>query len=325
VQGQRVLLTGGAGFLGANLTRELLRQGADVHVLLRGKTDRWRLADVADGLSLHRADLREPAAVQAVVAAVRPRVLFHLAMPSGHPRNAQERGEMLEACVLGTSHVLEACAASGVARVVQLGSFLEYGPRSTPARETDALEPVTPRGAAKAAATLWCRAFARERGLSAVVLRVFSAYGPWEGAGRLVATAVRAALEGRAIRLAPDALRDYVLAEDVVAACLLAAGAELPPGEVVNVGSGCLSSNLEVVSAVEAACGRRLEVEGGYPARPADASACAADLHKARTLLGWQPRFSLGQGIQATLGWARERAELAAPVAGPTPAPGTAR
>jgi nucleoside-diphosphate-sugar epimerase len=302
------MLTGAAGFLGSNLARELLRQGADVHVLLRESSDPWRIADVSSRLTVHRADVGDAVAVDAALAAARPQVLFHLAVPPGHPRDRDGRERMLRTLVLGTAHVLEAASVQGVARVVHLGSFLEYGPRGRPARETDPLDPVTARGAAKAAATLWCREFARASGLSAVVLRVFSVYGPWEDGGRLIPTAVRAALERRPLRLTAAApRRDYVFVEDVVRACVLAACAEVSQGEVVNVGTGVLASNREVIAAVEAACGCRIEVAGEYPAQPADASGCAADVEKAGSVLGWQPRYALAQGIEATVAWFRER------------------
>ena len=304
---RRAMLTGAAGFLGSNLARELLRQDAEVHVLLRDGSDPWRLADVWSRLAVHRADVNDAVAVDAALAAARPQVLFHLAVPPGHPRDRDSRERMLRTLVLGTAHVMEAASAHGVARVVQVGSFLEYGPRESLVRETDPLDPVTARGAAKAAATLWCREFARANGLGAVVLRSFSVYGPWEDGGRLIPSAVRAGLEGRPLALTDAApRRDYVFVDDVVHACVLAACADVEPGEVVNVGTGVLTSNREVLAAVEAAAGCRIEIAGKYPAQPADASGCAADIEKAARVLGWQPRYALGQGIEATVAWFRE-------------------
>jgi nucleoside-diphosphate-sugar epimerase len=222
---------------------------------------------------------------------------------------------MVEGAVWGTVHVLEAALAQGVERLVQLGSFLEYGPSPAPVPESAAPRPVTLRGAAKAAATLWSQGFARATGLGSVVLRVFSAYGPWEQPGRLVPSAVRAALDGRPLPVTPSpSWRDFVYVDDVVSACLLAADARVAPGEAINVGSGVLSSSADVIAAVEAACARRLRIEGHYPAAPADASACAADLAKACAVLGWRPRHSLAQGIEATVAWLRERQERLGPV-----------
>lgn len=307
-KGVRVLLTGGTGFIGANLVRGLLSRGVSLHLLCRPTSSTWRLADVRDHLTIHRADLLDADAVYAVVQAVQPQVIFHLAMASGHPSSAAERSVSLAVAALGTAHLLEAARNAGTSRFVHAGSSLEYASRDHPLRESDALQPKTFRGLAKATASMVATWYALYGGVHAVILRFFSVYGPWESPHRFIPTVLRAALTDEEIRLtAPGFRHDFVFVEDVVAACLLAAEGDLAPGEACNVGSGQQWSNEEVVALVERLVGKSLRVRvGAYPAQPPDTRHWQADIAKARALLGWAPAHRLEEGLRKTLAWMRE-------------------
>lgn len=320
LSGARVLVTGAAGFVGANLARALLEEGAEVHGLVRPGTSSWRLAGLTGELALHAADLTDVEGLGGAVAAARPEVVFHTAAAGGHPASRSERETALRVSVLGTANLLEELRWNEVGRFVHVGSSLEYGPKPGPLTETDVLEPATFRGAAKAAATLVCLQLAHEAGRPVTVLRPLSVYGPWEQPSRLVPSAVRAARYGEPLPLtAPGVGRDFVFVDDVVEACLLAAraGGEVD-GEIVNVGSGIQTSNEELVAAVERVTGSRIvTLPGRHPSSPPDTGTWLADVTKARELLGWTPRHTLEQGLAETVEWlrAREEAGDAVPVA----------
>lgn len=304
--GARILVTGAAGFIGANLVRALLAQRASVSALVRSPATP-RLAGVDDELELLVADVRVPHAIEVAVTRARPQLAVHLAAPGGHPNSARGRLEFLETSVLGTAALVEALADSGCRRLVHVGSSLEYGPRSHPLDEDVLLAPIVPRGAAKASATLVCLAWARTLGLSAVVLRPFSVYGPWEDERRLVPTALRAAVDGTELPLTPSGLvHDFVYVGDVVDAILhaLDAGDEVS-GEVINIGSGVQTTNEGLVAAASQAVGRPIRTRvGAYPAGPHDTTRCwVASIERARTLLRWEPRTTLTEGLRVTLEW----------------------
>lgn len=302
------LVTGAAGFVGANLVRGLLAQGARVHALVRPASDLWRLERVRPSLRLLEADLADPVAVKNAVDGIQPAFVFHLAFPGGHAQGERQRREMILDGVGGTHHLLEALRESHFERLVVLGSFLEYGPHDRPLLESDGLRPATFRGVAKAMATLLCQQFAREVGRPVVILRPFSIYGPWESPGRLVPTAILAAIDGRPLPMTrPGFSRDLVYVADVVEACLMAAVHELDPGEVLNVGTGRQWSNDEVVSAVEEVTGTPIQrIENAHPASLSDTGHSVAETSRARNLLGWTPRVGLRQGLEATFAWLRE-------------------
>jgi nucleoside-diphosphate-sugar epimerase len=228
-------------------------------------------------------------------------------MAGGHPRNEAEREEMLRTSVFGTASILEASWSVGVARFVHLGSWLEYPAHASPLREDVPADPASFRGVAKAAATLLCRQFSRERKWPLAVLRLFSVFGPWETSTRFVPSAIRAALDGGELPLTPPGVcRDFVFVDDVVEACLLAAVADIRPGEVINVGSGEGHANEEVVALVERASGRAVRVRSGeHPLAPHDGVHCAAEIQRARDVLGWAPRHSLAEGIARFVEWVR--------------------
>ena len=170
---ERVLITGGSGFLGACLASNLVAEGHDVHLLLRAKFSGWRLQGLAGRYTPQWADLRDADAVKRAVAACRPEVVYHLATHGAYP-SQQERRAILATNLLGTANLLDALDGQGYRAFVHTGSSSEYGHKDGPMREADRLEPRTDYAVTKAAATLLCQAEAY-KGRPVVTVRVFSA------------------------------------------------------------------------------------------------------------------------------------------------------
>ncbi|MBI3423762.1 MAG: NAD-dependent epimerase/dehydratase family protein [Acidobacteria bacterium] len=312
LSGQRVLVTGATGFIGANLVRALLQSNAEIHVIARAGADRWRLAEIAAQLIWHAADLTARAPLARAVAAAQPDFIFHSAAFGGHSTTAAQRAAALGDTVAGTANLLEALAPLPYRRLVHLGSSLEYGPKAQPLREDDLLTPNTFRGATKAAAALLCLQAARAEQKPIVVLRPFSVYGPWEAHGRLLPTLMLALLRGGELPLTEAGIyRDFIFVEDVVEACLRAAATDGVVGEIINAGSGEQYSNEEVVALAQEVAGIRLKVTPGtFPRRPSDTAHWVADIGKAQRLLDWQPRHDLRVGLTKTFAWFRAHQQL---------------
>ena len=304
----RVLITGGAGFVGANIIRAAVQRGDHVCALIRPSSDPWRLRDVLSRCEIAAADIRDEASVRSAMNRFRPKIAIHAAMSAGHPRTAGERIQFLSTSVMGTANLVEAALDAGVQRFIHIGSSLVYGSTNRPYREEDPLDPPSPRGVAKAAAALWCRQFAVWTGLPVLELRLFSVYGPWEGPQRLIPKLLRAAETGAEVPLCPSPRRDLVYVEDVADACLRACSVEPFPQGVIHIGSGKQWSNTEVAEAVQRVAGCRLRlIQNGHPANPGDRDWSVASISRARDLLRWEPRHSLEQGLSATLAWMRAR------------------
>src|SRR5437867_6751282 len=123
---KRVLLTGGTGFVGANLARRLLRDGHEVHLLVRPRHTGWRIAEIHGDLALHEVNLEEAEKLEGVVRAVRPEWVFHLAAHGAYSWETDLQ-RIVQTNVLGTMHLVEACLKSGFEAFVNTGSSSEYG------------------------------------------------------------------------------------------------------------------------------------------------------------------------------------------------------
>ncbi len=302
--GRRTFVTGGNGFIGANLVRELLHRGAQVHLLLRPQADAWRLQGVEGDIHIHHGDITDAHAVAAAFDAAAPELVFHLATARGH--GALAWSELAETSVVGALRLIEVLGKTPASRLVVAGSSLEYGPATRPHRESDALAPATWHGVGKAMAGLIYRQAVASMGLNITQLRLFHVYGPWEAAHRLLPTAIRAALANQPLPLTrPGIRRDWVYVGDVVAALLAASLAE-QQGEIYNIGSGTETSNEAVVSLVEQVTGRVLvKRPNTFQPSVSDTAHRCADIGIAKAELDWSPRHDLAAGISATLAWCR--------------------
>ncbi len=302
--GRRTFVTGGNGFIGANLVRELLRRGALVHLLLRPQADTWRLQGVEGDIHVRHGDITDAHAVAAAFDAAAPELVFHLATARGN--DAQAWARLAETSVTGALRLIEALQKTPATRLVVAGSSLEYGPATQPHRESDTLVPATWHGVGKVMAGLAYRQAVASMGLNINQLRLFHVYGPWEAEHRLLPTAIRAALADQPLPLTrPGIRRDWVYVGDVVEA-LLAASLADKQGEAYNIGSGTETSNESVASFVEQVTGKVLvKRPNTFPPSVSDAAHRCADIGKAKAELDWSPRHDLAAGISATIAWHR--------------------
>jgi dolichol-phosphate mannosyltransferase len=305
---ERVLITGGGGFLGAGLARRLLDAGHEVHLLLRPGGSRRRLADLEGRFHAHDADLLDGPAVKRAVAACRPEVVFHLAAEGVHGGRGLD--ESVRGNVLATAHLLEALEGHDYRALVHAGSGAEYGPREGAIPEDAPLCPATDYAAAKAAASLLVLAQAR-RGRPAVVVRIFGAYGPGEAPARLVPYVMGCCRDGVAARVsAGEQRRDFVFADDVHE-LLLAAARDPSAGPVLHAGTGQAHRVRDVVEAVRRLCGPGPGPVYGAHQRPGEPALYLADVARTTDRTGWRPRHDLEAGLHRTWEWFR-----AAPAAG---------
>lgn len=273
--------------------------------LVRPGSNLARLEDLPRLVGIEPADLLDVDTLSRVLRRAAPDFVVHAAVAGGHGATPEEATNLLASAVLGTNSLLRALAGVPIRRLVHAGSCLEYAPRCRPLREDDLLGPVTLRGVAKAATTLLLQQCSLASHLPVVTLRLFHVYGPREQPHRLIATASRALVRGFPLPLTRgETRRDFVFIDDVAAAFLAALVAEFAVPAIVNIGTGVVTTNVEVVSLLREISGRPLDVvEGTFPQRAVDTEQFGADISLARALLGWTPTRSLREGLAETYRW----------------------
>jgi dolichol-phosphate mannosyltransferase len=304
---RRVLITGAAGFVGANLARRLLRDGHEVHLLVRGAHDAWRIDALRADVTLHPADLEDRAAVAQIVTRARPDWVFHLAAHGAYSWETDAR-RIAATNVVGTANLIDACLRTGFEVLVNTGSSSEYGRKDHPPGEDEPLEPNSHYAATKAAATLLCRCMARSRNVRMPTLRLYSVYGPYEEPNRLVPALIVHGMRGALPPLTnPDTGRDFIYVDDVVDAYLLAATrTAADPAAVYNVGSGMQTSLRALVELARRTLGVTAEPAWGtMHDRSWDTTVWRADPRKITAELGWRPAHTLEDGFRRTVDWLR--------------------
>lgn len=310
----RVLVTGAAGFVGANFVRHMLEKNEDeIFVFLREASDRWRIRDLENRLHIIPLDISEGENVKKAVTSIAPGCVYHFATYGGYPAQ-QEVPRIFQTNIMGSFYLFEALEhISSLRRLINIGSSSEYG-SATPMREDRLIAPNTPYGIAKATQTFLAQHAARERGLPAVTLRFFSVYGPYEKKGRLMCDVMLAFHRGNALALSsPHARRDFVYMDDVMRALTKAATTPRIEGEVFNIGSGTDYSVGDVVRFMEDITKKTVPLRWGAEEKKRifdTNTRWIADTEKTKRHLGWEPQHPIAEGLEAAYQWYQNHLHL---------------
>ena len=308
----RVLVTGGAGFIGSNLAHALVARGDSVRILDNFSTGRpENLAGLA-GVDLVRGDLADGELVGRAAEGM-DFILHQAALPSV-PRSVEDPLGTDRSNVIGTLHVLQAARRAQVKRVVYAASSSAYGETPTlPKVETMAPDPLSPYAASKLAGEHYMRSFFVCYQLETVALRYFNVFGPRQDPkseyAAVIPKFVTAYLEGRAPIVYGDGLqsRDFCFIDNAVEANLRALTAPGAPGRVFNVACGVRTTLLDVLDRLAGIFGRRLEPRF-EPARPGDIKHSLADIGAAQKVLGYTAPVPFEDGLRRTVEWYRRGA-----------------
>ncbi|HXN39292.1 MAG TPA: NAD-dependent epimerase/dehydratase family protein [Solirubrobacteraceae bacterium] len=301
----RALVTGAAGFLGANLVRHLAVAGHEVTALSRSHKEAWRLEKVASEVQVLGFDLRDTVAIERMVATAKPEWVFHLAANGAYSWQTDVE-TMISVNIRATAALLAAARKADVQAFVSAGSSSEYGRKTHAPRENEWLEPNSYYAVTKAAGS-HLTALAAAEGLPAVTLRLYSIYGPWEDPGRLIPALIREATHGRLPPLVgAETARDFVYVDDCCEALLRAAQHDAPggAGAILNIGSGSQTRLDELVEIARTALGIEARPQWGcMDQRSWDTSVWVSDPRAAFEHLGWQANTGLAEGLARTSAW----------------------
>ncbi|MGA2938017.1 MAG: NAD-dependent epimerase/dehydratase family protein [Syntrophobacteraceae bacterium] len=304
----RTLITGGAGFIGSNLVKQLLEDGHGVTVLDNLLSGYRSNLKAFTGVRFIEGDIRDESAVAEAITGVE--VVFHLAASVGNRRSIDHPLLDADINVMGTLKVLEAARKAVVRKIVAFSSAGIFGELKTlPIKEDHSVEPVTPYGSSKLCMEKECLAYAKLYDIEAVCLRYFNVYGPnqrFDAYGNVIPIFAFKMLRGETLTIFGDGeqTRDLINVRDVVQANINAAMTHGVSG-AFNTGSGSRITINALAELLQHVSGIKPKLEYSAP-RPGDVRHSLADISAAREALGFNPVVSLEEGLAEYMTWAKE-------------------
>lgn len=305
----KVLVTGGAGFIGSNLAEELARKGARVVILDNLSTGFQENLDEIDAdFDFIRGDINDDSVVTKAIEGVE--VVFHQAALPSVPRSVEDPVETHRVCVDGTFNLLVKSKNAGVKRFIYAASSSAYGDQPTlPKVETMRPDPLSPYAAAKLTGELYCRAFNSVYGLETYALRYFNVFGPRQNPESMYSGVISRFIDALMTGQRPvifgdgEQSRDFTYIANVVNANIRAAQADTGMGETMNVANGDRITLNELLNVVRSITGST-EIEPHYEeARRGDVKHSQADNGRAVECLGYEELVGLEEGLKRTIDW----------------------
>ncbi len=308
----RILVTGGAGFIGSHLVEHLLAAGHAV-VILDDFNDFYdpqikqaNIAGFAKDVTVHHVDLRDGASVRNLFRREKFEVIAHLAARAGVRPSIQYPQLYYDANVSGTLHLLEAARVTGVERFIFASSSSIYGAsKAVPFSEDQHLtQTLSPYAATKIAGEFLCSTYSHLYRLRVVALRYFTVYGPRQRPDLAIHQFTRRIYAGQPIEQFGDGTtrRDYTFIDDVIQGTIAALQYEGPLFDIFNLGESETIQLKDLIVAIENALGKKAKINQ-LPEQPGDMPLTCADISKARKLLGYRPTTRLSEGLPRFIDW----------------------
>jgi nucleoside-diphosphate-sugar epimerase len=307
----RVLVTGGAGFVGSSLVRRLLDNKYKVSVLDDLSTGLIENLPKNDRLKIIKGDVRNFELVSKIIQ--HHPYIFHLAAQAFIPYCYEMPLQVAQVNAIGAINVLKACLERKVKRLVHISSSEVYGSAQyVPMDEKHPLRPFSTYSVAKTAADLWAQTFFWEHQLPIVILRPFNTFGPRESLPYFIPEMIKQCLKESEIQVGNlETNRDFTYIEDTIDAMIKALETENIEGEVINIGTNKTHKMKEILSLIkkETNSEEKPVILDKNRLRPRDVEVLVADNTKARNILNWAPRTTFEKGIRKTIEWYEENGQ----------------
>lgn len=308
---KKVLVSGATGFIGANLTRRLVKENYEVHILVRKGSDVWRIKDIISKLYIHKINLLEKQRLSKLMHDIKPNVIFHLANLGLYGGVDSPIEEYIKINLVGTNNLIESTHNTNYECFINTGSSSEYGDKLSPMKEVNVCQPSTNYALTKLASTLYAQAYAKKNKKPLATLRLFSPFGPFDHPARFISQMILKLLKSEEISIkSPQDVRDYIFIEDVVNAFLACMkSSDRLSGEIFNIGSGKQTSIITILNLLRNLIRSKSKINYGSSSKK-DKIVWQADIKKAKQKLGWEPKIALTQGVEETVKWFKKNSHL---------------
>jgi len=314
----RILVTGGAGFIGSHLVENLLAAGHDVAILddfndfYDPQIKRENVSAVSKDIAIHHVDLRDSTAVRNVFHREKFEAIAHLAARAGIRPSIQHSQLYYDTNVTGTLHLLDAARVTGVERFIFASSSSVYGiSKTVPFSEDQHLtQTLSPYAATKIAGEFLCSTYSHLYQMKVVALRYFTVYGPRQRPDLAIHQFTRRIYAGQPIDQFGNGTtrRDYTYIDDIIQGTMAALKYDGPLFDIFNLGESDTIQLKDLIAAIENAIGKKAKINR-LPEQPGDMPLTCADISKARKLLGYNPATRLSDGLPQFIDWFLKRSK----------------
>ncbi len=304
-QNIRILVVGGTGFIG----RHIARRAASLGWIVTSLSLNRREEPIADGVEMAVADVSDFPALSAALSDPSFEYVVDCFGDTDNRSFFEGEQHVWTKNILGVHHLVSILNREVLRAYVHIGSSEEYGLSPAPQVETVACAPLTPYAFAHNEVARYLQLLNRATGFPSVILRLFNTYGPYQSAPRFIPAIIEGGMLGGHIPCSAGIQeKDFVYIDDVVDAIVAALTRPDAKGEVINICSGVPVAVRDVVTKIVEMLGRGVPGFESLPTRPTENSCLVGDGSKARSLLGWEPRVSLDQGLSLTIQWRKGQA-----------------
>ncbi len=310
---QKVLITGGAGFIGANLARKLISQsGFKVFIIEKNGVNLWRLEGILSSITINYTDIENLAELQKTIDDIKPDFVFHLATYGVYSAIQTDVRKMIDINIKGTLNLIDALKNCNVRCFIHTASCGEYKAKKSSLNENDPVDPSNAYHITKLTTELLLKKVVAQTKMSVINLRLFTAYGFYEDGQRLIPHIILNALDNKNVDLSsPNYVRDFIFIEDLTDAFLkIIKNKKRYQADTFNIGSGRQHNIESVVKTIEKLLGKKINAKYGkrksYYEEP---DFFQANNKKAKVEFNWKPTHSLESGIAKTINWFKENKE----------------
>jgi len=299
----RVLVTGGGGFIGSNLVRRLLKEGAEVYVFDISKSK--NIEDVLEYISFYNVDISDFSSVNKVINEILPEKIYHLGGFADPKRSFLDIERIIRINIQGTINLINAMNGKDYDCFIHVGTLEEYGNNPVPFTEKQIPDPMSPYSASKTSAAVFCKMFHKVFGSPTITLRLPVVYGQYQSPKMFIPELIISALLKKDFKMSEgEQSRNFIYVEDIVDGLIKASIKKEAIGEIINLGNEKEYKLKDVVTKVLDLMGNPIKpLIGALPYRNKEIMHYYCDGAKARDILGWYPKIDLDTGLKKTIDW----------------------